>query len=87
MKSEEALQDAIFQAALEGCDADVKAHKDALWSAAVTLQSDVLLNTDPYNRERLLRGLVARLRKSVARLSKLLDQPAGKLIVSPDDAT
>ena len=87
MKSERTLLESIFQTALEGCDANVKARKDALWSAAVTLQADVLLNSHPYERERLLRGLVAELRKSIDRLSKLLEQPAGKLIVSLDDAT
>jgi hypothetical protein len=80
MKSEGALLDSIFQAALEGCDADVKAHKDALWRAAVTLLADVLRETDPFNRERRLRGLVAELRKSIKRLSELLDQPLGKLL-------
>jgi hypothetical protein len=54
MKSEGALLDSIFRAALEGCDADVKARKDALWSAGVVLLADVLRETDPFNRERRL---------------------------------
>ena len=87
MKSERALVDAIFETVLTGTEGETEKRKDALWVAAVTLLADVLLNTDPYNRERLLRGLVAELRKSINRLSELLNQPMDKLIVSPDDAT
>jgi hypothetical protein len=72
MKSEEALQEAIFQAALQGCDADVSARRDALWDAAVCLQADVLRSLDPFSRERRLRGLVAKLRKSIDKLEELL---------------
>ena len=77
--SERALVDAIFNTVLRGTDADIGAHKNAVWIAGVTLLADVLLNTDPFNRERLLRGLVSELRDSTARLSQLLDPPAGKL--------
>jgi len=80
MMSERDLVEAIFQTALKGCDADVKARKEAIWTAGVVLLADVLLSFDPYNRERLLRGLVSELRESIDRLSKLLDQPAGKLL-------
>lgn len=54
MKSEEDLLECIFQAALQGCDADVKARKDALWDAGVVLMANVLRETDPSNRERRL---------------------------------
>ena len=92
MKSEAALLESIFHTALEGCDANVKARKDAFWHAGIVLLAEALRETDPFNRERLLRGLVSELRKSIDRLSKLLDRPTDKLlhsreIVSPDDAT
>jgi len=66
------LTDFIFKAALAGCGCDVKAHKKALWDAAVTLLSDVLRHTDEISRERLLRGLVPELRASMDRLEHLL---------------
>jgi hypothetical protein len=72
MMNEQDLVDAIFNAALEGTGGDTHARKNALWIAGVTLLSDVLLCTDPFNRERLLRGLVAELRDSTAHLSHLL---------------
>jgi len=75
MLSEEALLDSIFEAALKGCDVNVSARKNALWNAAVCLLADVLRETDPFNRERLLRGLEAELRDSVAHLDQLLKRP------------
>ena len=86
MMTERDLVDAIFHTVLTGTEGEIEKRKNAIWISAVTLLSDVLLNTDPYNRERLLRGLVSELRKSIKRLSELLDQPASKLIVSPDDS-
>jgi hypothetical protein len=91
MLSDRALMESIFETALRGCNVNVAARRDPLWDAGMMLLADVLLNTDPYNRERRLRGLVSELRTSINRLSELLDQPAGKLlhsteIVSPDDA-
>jgi hypothetical protein len=77
MMNERDLVKAIFNAALAGCDANVNARKNAIWLAAITLLSDVLLSTDPFNRERLLRGLVSELRDSTAHLSQLL--PGRKL--------
>jgi hypothetical protein len=56
MLSEQDLLDSIFQAALKGCDVNVSARRNALWNAAVCLLADVLRETDPFNRERLLRG-------------------------------
>jgi hypothetical protein len=73
MISEEDLQEAIYQAALRGCDCNVKAHKKAIWDAAVTLLADVLRESDPFTVERLLRGLVPELRDSVRRLEELLN--------------
>jgi hypothetical protein len=59
MKSEGALLESIFQTALEGCDANVKARKDALWDGGVVLLADVLREIDPFSRQRRLRGRVA----------------------------
>jgi hypothetical protein len=79
MMSERALVDAIWRTALAGCDVDVAARKNALWTAALTLMADVLLNTDPFNRERLLRGLERELRDSVARLPQAMAEETAKL--------
>jgi len=79
MMSERDLVDSIFKTALEGCGGDVRSRKNALWLAATVLISDVLLNTDEFNRERLLRGLVAELREGCEHLSELLRPPAGTL--------
>jgi hypothetical protein len=72
MLSERGLVDAIFETALRGCEADVGARRNALWVAAITLLADVLLNTDPFNRERLIRGLERELRDSVAQLPQAM---------------
>jgi hypothetical protein len=72
MMDERALVNAIFETALRGCDADVSARSDALWKAAVSIQADVLRESDPLGRERLLRGLVAELRESIVQLEQLL---------------
>jgi len=37
MKTERDLVDSIFRTALEGCDADIGARKNALWIAGCTL--------------------------------------------------
>ena len=73
MLSEHDLLDSIFQAVLKGCDVDVKARKQTIWSACIAMMSDVLRESDPFTRERLLHGLVAELRDSTAHLSTLLD--------------
>jgi len=73
MISEEDLQEAIYQAALRGCDVDVKAHRKTIWDAACALMADVLRQSDEISRERLLRGLVPELRDSVCRLEELLN--------------
>jgi hypothetical protein len=79
MMSERALVDAIFETALEGCEADVGVRRNALWIAAITLLADVLLSYDPFNRERLLRGLEHKLRDSVGRLSQCMAEETAKL--------
>ena len=79
MLSEEALVDAIFKVALGGCDGDVSAAKNALWLAGTTLLSDVLLNSHPFARVRLLHGLVAELQEGIAHLEQLLTEPIGTL--------
>jgi hypothetical protein len=75
MMNERDLVDAIFKTALAGSDGDITARKNALWITAVTLMGDVLLNSDPFTRERLLRGLENELREGMADLSKLMGRP------------
>ena len=72
MLSETELLDVIFQATLKGCDVNVKARKNAIWNACLAMMADVLRETDPFNRERLLRALVPDLRQGVADLDRLL---------------
>ena len=72
MLSEEALLDSIFETVLRGCDVDVKARKDAIWNACLAMMADVLRETDPFNRERLLRDLVPDLRQGIVDLDVLL---------------
>jgi hypothetical protein len=79
MMSERDLVKAIFKTALTGTGGDTNARKEALWTAAITLLSDVLLSTDPFNRERLLRGLVSELRASTDHLSQCISEERGKL--------
>jgi hypothetical protein len=76
MLSDRDLFDSITTTALEGCDANVSARKNAIWNAACTLLADVLRQHDPFNRERLLRGIEAELRESMAHLDRLLRPPA-----------
>jgi hypothetical protein len=83
MLSEHDLLDSIFQAALKGCDCDVRAHRHTIWNACLTLMADVLRATDPLGRERLLRGLEAELRDSVAHLNELL-KPAAPYPRTPE---
>ena len=73
------LTDFIFKAVLAGCGADVRAHKKAIWDAAVAMMADVLRESDPFTRERLLRGLPGELRESIIHLDQLLRPPASKL--------
>jgi len=75
MLSEPDLMEAIFETVLRGCDVDVKARKSAIWNACLAMMADVLRETDPFNRERLLRGIEAELRDSVAHLDQLLKRP------------
>ena len=75
MLSEDAFLDSIFQVVLKGCDVDVKAHRETIWSACLAIMGDVLREADPFTRERLLRGLEAELRESIAHLNQLLDPP------------
>lgn len=72
MMTDRDLFDAITNTALKGCDADVGTRSTTIWNAAVCLLADVLRETDPFNRERLLRGLVAELREDIAELDRLL---------------
>src|SRR5262249_6609941 len=59
------LFDVITIAAIKGCDCDIAAHKETVWDAAVCLLADVLRESDPFTRERLLRGIEAELRESM----------------------
>jgi len=74
MMSERALVGAIFDTVLKGTDAEIERRANAVWISAVTLLADVLLNTDPFNRERLLRGLEREVRDSIERLGQLLSE-------------
>ena len=67
------LQDFVFKSALLACGADVKAHKAALWSAAIAILADVLRNTDDLSRERMLRGIESELRAAMIHLDELLN--------------
>ena len=69
------LQDFIFKAALAGCGADVKAHKNAIWNACLALMGDVLRESDEFTRERLLHRIEAELREGVVELDELLKPP------------
>jgi len=79
MLSEPDLLDAIFETVLRGCDVNVKARKNAIWDACIAMMADVLRETDPFNRERLLRDLVPELRESITHLDQLLRPPAKTL--------
>jgi len=79
MLSERDLFDAITNTALAGCNADVNARRNAIWRAATALIADVLRESDPFTRERLLRGLPGELRESIIHLDQLLRPPASKL--------
>src|SRR5262249_45125640 len=68
MLSETDLLDSIFETVLRGCNVDVKARKNAIWNACLAMMADVLRETDPFNRERLLRDLVPDLRQGVVEL-------------------
>jgi hypothetical protein len=83
MLSNRALMQSIFETALRGCDANVSARRDALWDAASCIMADVLRSEHPFTRERLLRGLVAELRDSIAKIDQLL-KPAPPKAASPE---
>jgi hypothetical protein len=72
MLSEQDLVQRIFRTALEGCDGDVEARRNAIWLAATTMMADLLRGADPFTRERLLKQLGSELRDSVAHLTELL---------------
>jgi hypothetical protein len=72
MMSERALVEAIFDTALKGTAGDTAVRRDALWTAATTLMADVLLSYDPFNRERLLRGLEKELRAATKHLAQCI---------------
>ena len=72
MLSDDDLFDAITLTALRGCDVDVKARKEIIWGACIAMMSECLRESDPLSRERLLRGLVLRLRESIVHLDQLL---------------
>jgi len=73
MLSEPDLLDSIFETALRGCDVDVKARKQTIWSACIAMMADCLRESDRFTAERLLRGVEAELRESTAHLATLLD--------------
>jgi len=77
--SEDAFLDSIFETVLKGCDVDVKARKNAIWSACIAMMADCLRSSDEFTRERLLRDLVPELREAIGRLDQLLRSPRNPL--------
>jgi hypothetical protein len=70
MTTDEGLIDAVFDVALDGnIDA---ARMQVLWVIGVTLLADVLLRSDEFNRERLLRGLVRELREALVEIPEIM---------------
>jgi hypothetical protein len=70
------LVDKIFDAAdLGGANANSKDHKDVIWTAAITLFTDVLLRSDEFTRERLLQGLSQELRTAITRVTEIRQDP------------
>jgi hypothetical protein len=61
MMSERALVTAIFKTALEGCEADVNARRNALWISGITLLADWLLCADPLIRTAIVSSLSCRI--------------------------
>ena len=76
MLDEQDLVDFITKAALLACNADVRAHKKALWDSCIAILADCLRTSDEFTRERLLHGLEDRLRGSIVHLDKMLNPPA-----------
>ena len=78
MMSERDLTSAVFKVALEGCDGEVEARREALWIAALTLLSGVLMTFDPFSRERLIRNLERDLRESLVTLPAEIERQRKK---------
>jgi hypothetical protein len=70
--NEQALVDAVFDIALAGDDAAIKARGSTLWIIGTTLLADVLGRADELKRERMLRGLEGELRNALAEISGYL---------------
>jgi hypothetical protein len=68
--TEEALLDAVLDVALAG-DIDTDRMR-TLWALGVTLLADVLLRSDEFTRERLLRGLVQELRGALVDIPEIM---------------
>jgi hypothetical protein len=70
--NEEALVDAVFDLALpkeDGKIDSVRSH--TLWVIGTVMLADVLLRSDGFTRERLLRGVQNELRAAIAAIPKI----------------
>jgi hypothetical protein len=85
MLSERALVEAIFNTALRGTAGDTAARREGLWTAATTLMADVLLSYDPFNRERLLRGLEKEMRAATKHLAQCIAEEEERAEAPPWD--
>jgi hypothetical protein len=79
----QALLDRIFDVALEGTDADIKARKDALWIAGTVLLADVIGRADFFTRERLLHGIERELRDALTEIERLMGKSKSPYPVTP----
>jgi hypothetical protein len=75
MMDAQRLADAVFDIALEGDDAAIKARGSTLWVIGTTLLADILGRADELNRERMLRGLEGELRNALAEISAMMRGP------------
>jgi hypothetical protein len=84
--TEEALIDAVFDVALAGNIDAVRMR--TLWVVGVTLLADVLLRSDGFNRERLLRGLVQELRGALVDIPEIMRTGGPKSVATlPPEGT
>ena len=77
--SEEALVDAVFDLALPKKDGKIDAVRShPLWVIGTVVLADVLLRSDDFTRERLLRGVQNELRAAIAAIPKIKSPESSK---------
>jgi len=70
--NEEALVDAVFDLALPKQDGKIDAVRShTLWVIGTVILADVLLRSDEFTKERLLRGVQNELRAAIAAIPKI----------------